>query len=152
REDKSATEVVPEIPMPTKSSAKAKAPSKAPSKAAPSKPARSEPARSKPATAAAKDAPAEIDGVKLTHPSRVYWPDAEVTKQQLADYYAEAWDHIAPHLVNRPLALLRCPGGVAGECFFQKHAAAGLVSEHIQRMKDGHGEELLSIADRAGLM
>jgi len=153
REDKSATEVVPEIPMPTRSSAKAKPKSAKPasSKPASSKPASSRPASSKPKPAA-KDKAAEIDGAKLSHPTRVYWPDAEVTKQQLADYYSAAWDHIAPHLVNRPLALLRCPEGVAGECFFQKHAAAGLVSEHIHRMKDSHGEELLSIADRAGLM
>ena len=71
--------------------------------------------------------------VKLSHPDRVYWADADVTKQQLADYYTSVWDHIAPHLVDRPLALLRCPEGVGGECFFQKHAAAGLTSERIHR-------------------
>ena len=73
--------------------------------------------------------------VKLTHPDRIYWPDAEVNKQQLADYYTSVWDHIAPHLVNRPLALLRCPGGIKEECFFQKHAGAGLD----QRSHPPHG-------------
>jgi bifunctional non-homologous end joining protein LigD len=131
REDKPAKEVVPETPMPTKASAKAKS-AKSPR--------------------AAKGNPAQIAGVKLTHPDRVYWPDAGITKQQLADYYDMAWDFIAPHLANRPLALLRCPEGVSGECFFQKHAAAGLTSEHINRLKDSHGEELISIADRAGLL
>lgn len=43
--------------------------------------------------------------VKLTHPDRVYWPDAGVTKEGLADYYAEVWRHVAPHVVGRPLAL-----------------------------------------------
>ena len=47
--------------------------------------------------------------VKLTHPDRVYWPDAGVTKQGLADYYAAVWPRIEPLVVNRPLALLRCP-------------------------------------------
>ena len=51
--------------------------------------------------------------VKLTHPDRVYWPDAGVTKEGLADYYAEVWPRMAPFVVNRPLALLRCPGGTA---------------------------------------
>ena len=64
--------------------------------------------------------------VKFTHPDRVYWTDVEITKQQLADYYTSVWDVIAPHLVRRPLALVRCPEGVGGQCFFQKHAAAGL--------------------------
>ncbi|MBV8836189.1 MAG: DNA ligase D [Alphaproteobacteria bacterium] len=132
REDKSATEVVREEPMPAKARTKAKSATK--------------PTKSKARPAA------EASAVKLTHPDRVYWPDAGVTKQQLADYYDSVWDLIAPHLVNRPLALLRCPGGVNAECFFQKHAAAGLVNENIRRMKDSHGEELLSVADRAGLM
>jgi bifunctional non-homologous end joining protein LigD len=143
REDKSATEVVPEIPMPTRSSARNKSARKAAAKPAPKS------ARPK---AAAKSAPAEVAGVKLTHPKRIYWPDAEVTKQQLADYYDSVWDYIAPHVVRRPLALVRCPEGVNGECFFQKHAAAGLVSDHIKRHKDSQGEELIYIEDRAGLM
>ena len=63
---------------------------------------------------------------RLTHPDRVYWPEDGVTKQGLADYYAEVWPRMAPHLVNRPLALLRCPGGIDGQCFFQKHAWKGL--------------------------
>ena len=90
--------------------------------------------------------------VKLTHPDRIYWSDVEITKQQLADYYTAVWDHIAPHLVRRPLALLRCPEGVDGQCFFQKHAAAGLISERIGRHKDGHGEELIYIDDLDGLL
>jgi bifunctional non-homologous end joining protein LigD len=90
--------------------------------------------------------------VKLTHPDRTYWPDVKVTKQQLADYYTSVWDHIAPHLVKRPLALLRCPEGISGECFFQKHAAAGLTSERVRRIKDAEGEELLYIEDLEGLL
>lgn len=64
--------------------------------------------------------------VKLTHPDRVYWPDAGVTKAGLADYYLEVWSKMAPFIVNRPLALLRCPEGVGGSCFFQKHAWRGM--------------------------
>ena len=67
--------------------------------------------------------------VRLTHPDRIYWPDAGVTKQGLADYYAEVWPRMAPFIVNRPVALLRCPGGTEGQCFFQKHAWKGLSRE-----------------------
>jgi len=90
--------------------------------------------------------------VKLTHPNRVYWKDAGATKQQLADYYTAVWDHIAPHLINRPLALLRCPEGIDGQCFFQKHAAAGLISDRIKRHKDQEGEELIYVEDLEGLL
>lgn len=63
---------------------------------------------------------------RLTHPDRLYWPDAGVTKEGLADYYSEVWPRIAPFVVGRPLAVVRCPDGAAGQCFFQKHPWRGL--------------------------
>lgn len=142
REDKSPKEVVRERPMPV---------AKVKQSAAKSTRTKPEPSKVRKKTKAKSAKAADASEVNLTHADRVYWPDAEVTKQQLADYYTSVWDLMAPHVVNRPLALLRCPGGITEECFFQKHAGAGLISEHIQRMKDGHGEELLSISDRDGL-
>ncbi len=63
--------------------------------------------------------------LRLTHPDRVYWVDVGVTKQDLADYYGAVWDWMAPQVVGRPLALVRCPEGTKGQCFFQKHASRG---------------------------
>jgi len=130
REDKPASEIVQETPMPAKRS-------------------KAKPTKAKPAS---KGKAVDVGAVKLTHPSRVYWTDAGITKKQLADYYTAVWDHIAPHLVNRPLALLRCPEGVDGQCFFQKHAAAGLISERIKRITDSHREELIYVDDLDGLL
>ena len=88
----------------------------------------------------------------LTHPDRVLWPDVGVTKQGLAEFYTEIWPAIAPHVVDRPLALVRCPGGVEEGCFFQKHAWAG-IGEHIARSRDPDGgEELLTIKTLEGLI
>jgi bifunctional non-homologous end joining protein LigD len=82
----------------------------------------------------------------------VLWPDAGVTKQGLAEFYAEIWPWIAPHVSGRPLALVRCPGGVEEACFFQKHAWAG-INEHVIRTRDPEGgEELLAIRDIEGLL
>jgi bifunctional non-homologous end joining protein LigD len=75
------------------------------------------------------EAPSPRPRVRLTHPDRVYWPDVGLTKQGLADYYVEVWPRMAPFIVNRPVALLRCPGGTEGQCFFQKHAWKGLARE-----------------------
>jgi len=65
--------------------------------------------------------------VKLTHPDRVYWPEQGITKEGLADYYSDVWRKIAPFIVGHPLALLRCPEGITGQSFFQKHAWKGLT-------------------------
>jgi bifunctional non-homologous end joining protein LigD len=90
--------------------------------------------------------------VKLTHPDRVLWPDVGVTKQGLAEFYAGIWDWIAPHIVDRPLSLVRCPGGVDAGCFFQKHAWAG-SGEHVHRSRDPEGgEEILTIDKLEGLL
>jgi bifunctional non-homologous end joining protein LigD len=58
-------------------------------------------------TAEAIAAPKPLVSVKLTHPDRVYWPDAGVTKEGLAQYYAEVWRYMAPFVVARPLSLVR---------------------------------------------
>jgi len=92
--------------------------------------------------------------VKLTHPDRIYWKDAGVTKAGLAEYYAGAWRRMAPHVVGRPLALLRCPGGTDAQCFFQKHAWKG-QSRQIATFsdpQDDSGEPLLAIRDFDGLI
>lgn len=96
----------------------------------------------------------QLRRVKLTHPDRVYWPDEGVTKEGLADYYTEVWPQIAPFVVGRPLALLRCPTGITGEQFFQKHAWKGL-NPHITQVidpADPKGEPLISIEDLDGLI
>lgn len=92
--------------------------------------------------------------VALTHPDRVYWPDEGVTKEGLADYYTEVWPHIAPNIVGRPLSLLRCPNGIAGEQFFQKHAWKGLNPKIVlvNDPKDPGDEPLISIHDLDGLL
>ncbi|HEX4193144.1 MAG TPA: DNA ligase D, partial [Stellaceae bacterium] len=68
----------------------------------------------------------KIEGVAISHPDRVIFPDLGITKRQLIEYYAGVAEWILPHIANRPLSLLRCPGGIAGECFFQKHFATGM--------------------------
>ncbi|MCZ0960989.1 DNA ligase D [Paracoccus benzoatiresistens] len=92
--------------------------------------------------------------VALTHPDRIYWPDEGITKEGLADYYAEVWPKIAPFVVGRPLALLRCPGGINGQRFFQKHAWNG-INKHIALVKDPKEkaeEAMIAINDLDGLM
>jgi bifunctional non-homologous end joining protein LigD len=102
---------------------------------------------------APKSASAKSFGVKLTHPDRIYWPDAGVTKQGLAEYYADVWKWMAPHVVARPLALVRCPDGIGQKCFFQKAAWKGIHrSVSVLRNPGEGGEEVLAIHDLDGLI
>ncbi|TCQ10475.1 ATP-dependent DNA ligase LigD phosphoesterase module /ATP-dependent DNA ligase LigD polymerase module [Rhizobium sp. PP-F2F-G36] len=93
--------------------------------------------------------------ITLTHPDRVYWPKEGVTKQGLAEYYAQVWSFMAPYVVDRPLSLLRCPDGIDGkQRFFQKHAWRGInkAIDQIKDPKDKTGEPSLRITDFDGLI
>ncbi|MBW6421901.1 DNA ligase D [Rhizobium sp. XQZ8] len=91
--------------------------------------------------------------VNLTHPDRVYWPDAGVTKAGLADYYTEVWRLMAPFVVNRPLALLRGPDGITSQLFFQKHGWKGMTKNAVL-VKDptDKTDEYITIRDLDGLL
>lgn len=106
------------------------------------------------AKARTTDRQADRRRVPLTHPDRIYWPAEGVTKEGLADYYAEVWRSIAPFIVGRPLALLRCPNGIDGPQFFQKHIwrGAGKAIVRFPDPTDPAGEPLIGINDLDGLM
>ncbi|OLP59105.1 DNA ligase [Xaviernesmea oryzae] len=91
---------------------------------------------------------------KLTHPDRIYWPDAGVTKEGLADYYVAVWRFIAPFVAGRPLSLLRGPEGIDSATFFQKHAWRGMnkAIDTVPDPQDAKGEPLLMIRDIDGLI
>lgn len=83
--------------------------------------------RVSPARARGKKTPApNLEGVSLTHPDRVLFPREGLTKLDLATHYAAVADWMLPHVSGRPLMVLRCPEGVNGECFYQKHPSRGL--------------------------
>ena len=135
REDKPAVEVVRETKKSVTAAANATTETK-----------RSAPVRRR------GNAPAMAGKVKLTHPDRVYWDDVGVTKQDLADYYGKVWEWMRPHVVGRALALVRCPEGAEmGQCFFQKHARAGVPTEFLHLVPE-KGDKIISIDDLDGLI
>ncbi|MGQ3078001.1 MAG: DNA ligase D [Allorhizobium sp.] len=136
REDKAANDVVQEMPAPS-----------APTKKTGSRTGGS--AAAKKEQAAAQAARRRIT---LTHPERLYWPEAGVTKEGLADHYALVWPRIAPFIVDRPLALLRCPEGHEKTCFFQKHGWRGMRKEIITIRDPKDDEALVAIHDLDGLL
>jgi len=64
----------------------------------------------------------DVARVSISHPDRVMFPDVGVTKVDLARFYERIERWLVPHLKGRPLTLVRCPEGLAGECFFMKHS------------------------------
>ncbi|MEP6899031.1 MAG: DNA ligase D, partial [Rhodanobacter sp.] len=102
-----------------------------------------------------KRAATTAEEVTITHASRVVYLDKKITKGDVADYYTAIAKWILPELIDRPLSMLRCPGGVGGECFFQKHHAATLgasVKAIPLKEKDAGVDDYVYIRDLQGLL
>lgn len=97
----------------------------------------------------------KIGGVRVSSTGRVVYPDAGVTKGAVADHYAAVADRMLMHVAGRPLSLLRCPDGISGECFFQKHAGKGFpdgVKSMPIKEKDGGTEDYIYVTTPEGLI
>ena len=80
-----------------------------------------------------------FDGITLTNPDRVFFPDIGFTKLDLARYYETVAPFMLPYVVRRPISLVRCPEGYESECFFQRHAMKGM-SNTIKEIPIAGGE------------
>lgn len=93
-------------------------------------------------------------GVRLTSPEKELYPDHGITKLELANYYHGVADWMLPHVVNRPLVLVRCPEGRLDESFYQKHPAAG-TPENLRRIpiqEEKKTETYVVVDDPGGLL
>jgi bifunctional non-homologous end joining protein LigD len=160
REDKPAKSIVKEIPI----SPKAAAPEI--EKELEEEPAISTTGKAKPdkaEKASAHKAPwsqvsdknkAVVGGISISHPQRVIYPDTHITKQELAEYYLFVSDKMMPHIVDRPLSMVRCPEGASEPCFFQRHVGLG-KSPYLHEVSvgvKGEARDYLMIHDVEGLI
>ena len=60
--------------------------------------------------------------VKATNVNKIYFPDDEITKGDVINYYQQIADYILPYLKGRPQSLLRMPNGINAPGFFHKDA------------------------------
>jgi bifunctional non-homologous end joining protein LigD len=66
----------------------------------------------------------EADGrtVEIGNADKVLFPDAGITKSDLAGYYDRIADTMLPHLKGRPVTMQRFPEGIGEDGFYQKKA------------------------------
>ncbi len=96
-----------------------------------------------------------IGSLKLTSPDKLLWPDAGLTKLDLANYYKAFADRLLPFVKDRPLSLVRCPEGYEGQCFFQKHrtpSTPDAIETVKLKEKDGGSADYLVIRNAAGIV
>ncbi len=100
----------------------------------------------------AEGAEPKIGGIKITHPTRVIDPSSGATKLDLAKYYARVAETLLLDIADRPVAVVRCPDGIEGQTFFQRHPQASLAGR-VSTVKDPEDkEQLLCVRNAADLV
>jgi bifunctional non-homologous end joining protein LigD len=93
--------------------------------------------------------------LRVSNLDKVYWPEDGFTKRDLLAYYWNVAPLLLPHLVDRPLTMLRMPEGIHGEAFFEKrvpgHAPDWLPTAPVPA-EDGKVNDMVMAQDLASLI
>lgn len=98
---------------------------------------------------------ADLAAVWVTNPTRRLFGRAGPTKLDVAVYYAAVGDLMLPHILGRPVSLVRCPTGKPADCFFQRHAFVGMpegVESFETRTSDEEDRTYLTVATARGYL
>lgn len=63
----------------------------------------------------------KIEGVDISNPEKIIFPEKEITKLDLVNYYEKIANNILPYMKDRPLTLQRFPDGIDKDGFYQKN-------------------------------
>lgn len=80
--------------------------------------------------------------VETSHEDIILFPQSELTKKALIDYYVQIAPVMLPYLKNRPISMQRFPNGIDEENFYQKDAPdyfpTWITRATIAKQEGGH--------------
>jgi bifunctional non-homologous end joining protein LigD len=90
----------------------------------------------------------------ITHPEKVLFPDAGITKGELASYYEAIAPAMLPHLRGRPVTMERYPAGITRKGFMHKDVSRGFPAwlERVEAPKKDGVVHYLLINDTRSLL
>jgi len=59
--------------------------------------------------------------VKFTNLNKIFWPEEQITKAELINYYYQIAPVLMPYLTGRPQSMNRYPNGISGKSFYFKN-------------------------------
>ena len=98
---------------------------------------------------------ADLAQIWVTNPTRRMFGKSGPTKLDIAVYYALVGDYMLPHILDRPVSLVRCPTGKPADCFFQRHAFNGMppsVEVFETQNSDDEDRTYLTVEDAKGYL
>ncbi|ESX11322.1 DNA ligase D [Mesorhizobium sp. LSJC264A00] len=100
-------------------------------------------------------AEADLATIWVTNPERRLFGKTGPTKLDIAVYYALVGDFMLPHIMGRPVSLVRCPTGLPKDCFFQRHAFTGMPPSVVTfdaTNSEGETKSCLSVEGAKGYL
>ncbi|TRC93704.1 DNA ligase D [Mesorhizobium sp. WSM4306] len=100
-------------------------------------------------------AEADLATIWVTNPERRLFGKTGPTKLDIAVYYALVGDFMLPHIMGRPVSLVRCPTGLPKDCFFQRHAFTGMPPSVVTfetANSEGETKSYLSVEGAKGYL
>ncbi|RLL42838.1 DNA ligase D [Oceanobacillus piezotolerans] len=88
---------------------------------------------------------------EISKTDKIFWPKQGFAKGDLLAYFREISPYMLPYLKNRALTLIRCPDGVHGESFYQKHLP-DYAPPFIEGVPVEGGERLILCQDLESLI
>lgn len=99
-----------------------------------------------------------IDGrsVGVSNPGKVYWPEDNLTKEDMLRYYMEVAPILLPHLEDRPVTLRVFPQGIRGFSYYRRdmpsHAPKWLRAADYRPSTTQETIQVPLVDDAAGLV
>ena len=93
--------------------------------------------------------------LKFTNLSKIYWPEENITKRDMLNFYYQVSEYIVPYLKDRPQSLNRFPNGIHGASFYQKDVkgkSPDWVKTFPYKSPDGDPKEFLVGGDESTLL
>jgi len=79
--------------------------------------------------------------LKLTNLDKVLFPDHNIVKAEIIQYYLQMAPYLLRHIKHRPLTFIRYPEGVTEEGFFQKNKPQ-YTPEWIESVRMGNEKKI----------
>jgi bifunctional non-homologous end joining protein LigD len=94
--------------------------------------------------------------LKFTNLSKIFWPEENVTKRDMLNYYYQAAPYMLPYYKDRPQTLNRFPNGIYGKSFYQKDVTGKvpewLATHQYYSETDQREKNFLVCTDEASLL
>lgn len=93
--------------------------------------------------------------LELSNTDKVFFPEDNITKGDIVEYYSRIAEVMLPYMKNRPLSMQRFPDGIQAEGFYEK-VAPDHFPEWIERvsveLKKDNGRQLQIVCNNAATL